>query len=57
MIGNKRYHLNILYRRLLCTHTRTPLGEQHRPPGRGEPITPSELLGEEDGSSLYFPRA
>ena len=36
--------------RLRCTHTRTPLGEQHRPPGRVEPSPPSEMLGDEDGS-------
>ena len=55
VIGNKRYLKGIPYCRLLCMHTRTPSGEQHRPPGRGEPIPPSELLGEEAGS-FPFPR-
>ena len=54
-IGNKRYLLHVYLFRLLCTHTSTPPGEQHRPLGRGEPNPPSDLLGDEAGSSLPPP--
>ena len=54
-IGNKRYHLDGYLLRLLCMHTSTPPGEQHRLPGRGEPNPPSDLLGDEAGSSLSPP--
>ena len=55
LIGNKRYLSHGYHFRVLCTHTRTPPGEQHRLPGRGEPNPPSDLLGDEAGSSLSLP--
>ena len=49
-IGTEPYLSDVYLLRLLCTHTCTPPGEQHRLPGRVESIPPSEMLGEEDDS-------